>query len=128
MNGAVLLVEDDEPIRRFTETILKREGYAVLVACHSDEALILLDNYSGVVDLLITDVQMDPFMDGCELAKCVRLMRPETRVLYISGFSAHPMVIEEVQEGRAIFLMKPFQIADLLVGVRNAMDCSHHSV
>jgi two-component system, cell cycle sensor histidine kinase and response regulator CckA len=128
MNEAVLLVEDDEPIRRFTETILKQEGYAVLVACHSDEALILLDSYSGVVDLLITDVQMDPFMDGCELAKCVRLMRPETRVLYISGFSAHPMVIEEVQEGRAIFLMKPFKISDLLVGVQNAMDRSHHSV
>ncbi len=128
MSRAVLIVEDEEHILRYTEIVLKREGYTVLTACHSDEALILLDGYTGVVDLLITDVQMDPFMDGCELAKCVRLMRPETKVMYISGFSVNPMVNKEVQEGRAVFLMKPFQTVDLLTGVLAALSCSHHSV
>jgi DNA-binding NtrC family response regulator len=128
MSWTILLVEDDESIRMLTEILLKREGYNVLAACHSDEALILLDSYAGVLDLLITDVKMDPFMNGCELAKCVRLMRPETRVLYISGFSANPMVIEEVQEGRAVFIIKPFQTVDLLVSVRAAIAYSRQPV
>ncbi|MDB5049710.1 MAG: domain S-box protein [Fibrobacteres bacterium] len=117
----ILLVDDEDSIRNLAALVLEGEGYRVLKAQHSDEALILLDSYKGTVHLLLTDVKMDPFLSGCELAKCIRLMRPDISVLYISGYSNNPMVQQEVEESRAAFLAKPFSPHELLEKVKSTL-------
>ena len=117
----ILLVDDEDSIRNLAALVLEGEGYRVLRAQHSDEALILLDSFKEPVQLLLTDVKMDPFLSGCELAKCTRLLRPDINVLYISGYSGNPMVQQEVEEARATFLAKPFTPKDLVEKVRTAL-------
>lgn len=122
----VLVVDDEDSIRNLAALVLENEGYQVLKAQHSDEALLLLDSYKEPVHLLLTDVKMDPFLTGCELAKCIRLLRPDIGVLYISGFPNNPMVQQEVMEARAAFLAKPFSPRDLLEKVRTVMVSAGH--
>jgi two-component system cell cycle sensor histidine kinase/response regulator CckA len=122
----ILLVDDEDSIRNLAALVLEGDGYHVLKAQHSDEALILLDSYKDTVHLLLTDVKMDPFLSGCELAKCIRLMRPDINVLYISGFSSNTMVQQEVEEARASFLAKPFTPRDLLEKVKSTLVDSRH--
>ncbi len=117
----ILLVDDEDSIRNLAALVLEGGGYRVLRAQHSDEALILLDGYKEPVHLLLTDVKMDPFLSGCELAKCIRLMRPEIGVLYVSGFAGNAVVQQEVEEARASFLAKPFTPKDLLDKVRSTV-------
>jgi two-component system cell cycle sensor histidine kinase/response regulator CckA len=117
----ILLVDDEDSIRNLAALVLEGDGYRVLKAQHSDEALILLDSFKETVHLLLTDVKMDPFLSGCELAKCIRLMRPDIGVLYISGYSNNPMVQQEVEEARAAFLAKPFSPHDLLQKVKSTL-------
>ncbi|MDQ3000292.1 MAG: response regulator [Fibrobacterota bacterium] len=122
----IILVDDEDSIRNLAALVLEAEGYRVLKAQHSDEALILLDSFKEAVHLLLTDVKMDPFLSGCELAKCIRLMRPDIGVLYISGYSNNPMVQQEVEEARASFLAKPFSPNDLLEKVKSIFVDTHH--
>jgi two-component system cell cycle sensor histidine kinase/response regulator CckA len=122
----VLLVDDEDSIRNLAALVLEEQGYRVLKAQHSDEALILLDGYKEPVHLLLTDVKMDPFLSGSELAKCIRLMRPDISVLYISGFSGNAVVQQEVEDARAAFLAKPFTPRDLVEKVRSALADSRH--
>ena len=122
----ILLVDDEDSIRNLAALVLESHGYNVLKARHSDEALLLLDAYKDNVHLLLTDVKMDPFMNGCELAKCMRLMRPEITVLYISGFSNNAMVQQEVEQFRAGFLAKPFSPKALLEKVDGILAPAHH--
>lgn len=122
----ILLVDDEDAIRNLAALVLEGDGYRVLKAQHSDEALILLDSYKDTVHLLLTDVKMDPFMNGCELAKCTRLLRPDIRVLYISGFSSNAMVQQEVEEARAGFLAKPFSPRELLEKVKGMLIEAEH--
>lgn len=116
----ILVVDDEDAIRNLAAMVLEEGGYKVLKARHSDEALILLDSYKDTVHLLLTDVKMDPFLTGCELAKCIRLLRPDIAVLYVSGLASHPMVQQEVEESRATFLAKPFGAKDLLAKVQES--------
>lgn len=122
----ILLVDDEDSIRNLAAMVLEGQGYRVLKAQHSDEALILLDGYKEPVHLLLTDVKMDPFLSGSELAKCIRLMRPDIGVLYISGFSSNAVVQQEVEEARAAFLAKPFTPKDLLEKVKSILVDSSH--
>ena len=121
----ILVVDDEDSIRNLAALVLEGDGYRVLKARHSDEALLLLDAYKGAVHLLLTDVKMDPYMNGCELAKCTRLLRPEIMVLYISGFTNNAMVQQEVEESRAGFLPKPFSPRDLTEKVRTVLSHAH---
>ena len=121
ISKTILVVDDEDSIRNLAALVLEDDGYQVLKARHSDEALLLLDSYKDQVHLLLTDVKMDPFLTGCELAKCIRLMRPDIGVLYISGFPNNPMVQQEVMEARAAFLAKPFSPKELLEKVRGVL-------
>jgi two-component system, cell cycle sensor histidine kinase and response regulator CckA len=125
-NYTILVVDDEKSIRDLVAMILEGAGYHVLLAEHSDEALIQLEEYSKTVHLLLTDLKMDPYMDGCELAKCIRLLRPEISVLYISGFSENSMVQQEVAAGKAIFLAKPFLVSDFLEKVQTILEAIDH--
>ncbi len=118
-----LLVVDDEPsLVELIALILEAEGYKVLKAHNSDEALDISSAYPDEIKLLITDVKMDPAMTGYELAQCLRLMRVEIKVLYLSGYSDQEMVLWEVEQGLASFLGKPFEAEVLRAKVHSLIE------
>ena len=84
----------------------------MLKAKHSDEALDISSVFKDEIDLLVTDVKMDPFMTGFQLAQCLRLMRVEIKVLYISGYVEDEMVRWEVEKLRSGFPAKTLSSAD----------------
>ena len=114
-NGyTILLVDDDKQVSGIAEASLSAQGYRILSAHDSDQALRLSDEVQGPIHLLITDQVMPPFMSGQELATCLRLLRPELKVLYISGYGATDGVVDEVGDAFADFLAKPFSPQDLV--------------
>lgn len=117
----VMVVDDDQAVLHLVAGILEGEGYRVLQARHSDEALDLSAAYKEDIELLVTDVKMDPFMTGFQLAQCLRLMRVEIKVLYISGFVEDEMVKWEVENRVATFLQKPFRQQELLEKIRTVL-------
>lgn len=114
----VMVVDDDEAIVHLVSGILENAGFRVLKAKHSDEALDISAVFKDEIDLLVTDVKMDPFMTGFQLAQCLRLMRVEIKVLYISGYVEDEMVRWEVESSVAGFLQKPFHPQTLLDKIR----------
>ena len=118
----VLVVDDDESVVSLVAGILEDGGYRVLKATHSDEALDISAVFKEDIDLLVTDVKMDPYMTGFQLAQCLRLMRVEIKVLYISGFVEDEMVRWEVESASADFLQKPFRPQFLLDKVRQVLE------
>ena len=108
-NGyTILLVDDDALVSSVAEAILLAQGYRVLSAKDSDEAMRISDSHSGPIHLLITDQVMPPYMSGPELATCLRMLRPDLKILYISGYGASDSVQDEVGDAFAEFLPKPF--------------------
>jgi two-component system cell cycle sensor histidine kinase/response regulator CckA len=117
-NGyTILLVDDDALVSNLAEASLSSQGYRVLTAQDSDQALRLSEEHPGPIHLLITDQVMPPFMSGQELATCLRLLRPDMKVLYISGYGATDGVADEVGDAFAGFLAKPFGPQDLVAKV-----------
>lgn len=110
----VMLVDDDVSVRALVEATLESRGYSILKAYDSDQALRLSDAHEGSIHLLIADQVMPPFMSGSELASCMRMIRPDIKVLYISGYAANDSVQDEVGDAAADFLPKPFT-PDLLL-------------
>jgi CheY-like chemotaxis protein len=117
----VLLAEDDGIVRRLAERILRQAGYEVLVAQDGAEALLLSERHRGPIHLLISDVVM-PQMNGGELFGHLATSRPETRVLYLSGYTAPSIVQQGLLEGRAEFLQKPFTTEALARKVREVLE------
>ena len=103
----LLLVEDDEMVRALAQAILERYGYTVLVARNVPDALHLAQEGSRQIHLLLTDTIM-PVMNGPELAKRVRSIRPETKVLLMSGYTAKVISHTATLEPGTGFLQKPF--------------------
>jgi CheY-like chemotaxis protein len=85
-SGTLLLAEDDDGVRALAELILSRYGYTVLPARDGEDALRIADAYDGPIDLLVTDIVM-PRMRGTELAERLTSRRPDTGVLYMSGYA-----------------------------------------
>ncbi|MFN7923175.1 MAG: response regulator [Bryobacteraceae bacterium] len=113
----VLIVEDEAGIRTLMRRILDREGYQLLEAGHGKAALELARNQPGVIDLLVTDVVM-PEMNGFELARALRAIRPGLKVLYISGYTGMASFDPaQLSEGSA-FLQKPFTLNAFVAKVR----------
>jgi PAS domain S-box-containing protein len=111
-SGTVLLVEDEEGVRRLIATILQQHGYRVLEAAGGEDALGMIKQCGDRIDLLISDVVM-PRMGGPELAAQLRELRPEVTVLFISGYT-DPSITDQVVLTGSHFLQKPFA-ADALV-------------
>ena len=117
----ILLVEDEEQVRNLSKNTLEENGYTVMVAEHGADGLRICEHFVGRIHLLITDVVM-PFMDGCELAEKVRALRPETKVLYVSGYTDDSVVRYGVLEEHVAFLQKPFTPTSLAQKVREVLD------
>ncbi|HEY0566333.1 MAG TPA: ATP-binding protein, partial [Terriglobales bacterium] len=110
-SGTVLLVEDEDGVRHLVRHVLHRRGYTVLDARHAGEALILCERHKGNIDLLVTDVVLEQ-ISGPELAQRLKRLRPEMRVLYMSGYA--PDLNQKFPEVNANnFIAKPFN-ADAL--------------
>jgi len=105
-SGTVLVVEDEELVRRSLYDILAIRGYHVLQARNGHEAMLIGRCYGGAIDLLLADLVL-PGMGGPELADELRLVRPDMRVLYISGYHDDVRVRRLEQAGKAFF-PKPF--------------------
>jgi CheY-like chemotaxis protein len=119
----ILLAEDQEQVRAVAQSILRRHGYRVIVAQNAGEALLLCEAHSHPIHLLLTDVVM-PHLSGADLAKRIALTRPETKVLFMSGYTDDSVVRHGVLEDGVAFLQKPFTPESLARKVREVLDGS----
>ncbi|MBL8719911.1 MAG: response regulator [Myxococcales bacterium] len=117
----ILVTEDHEQVRAVAREILERAGYQVLSAAGPEEALRLVDEHGGVIDLLLTDVVM-PGMNGRELADRVHARWPALRVLFMSGYTDDVVLRHGALDTRALFIEKPLTADGLLRKVRGALD------
>jgi len=117
----ILLVEDDRHVNALLSRALGRAGYHILAAMHGNEALEAIRSFHGRVDLLLTDVVM-PGMNGRELSERVASARPETRVLFMSGYSDDAVLRHGLKTATAHFIQKPFSIDALAAKIRRTLD------
>jgi DNA-binding response OmpR family regulator len=124
---AVLVVDDDPSLRSLAQIILEHQGYRVLVAEGGPQALQIAQADPGPIDLLVTDLVM-PGMDGAELGRQLRALRPAMRVLYITALAVanlagHTVVLNRiVLDPDVPILVKPFSIEALEQTVRDVLD------
>ena len=114
----ILLAEDEALVRNLVQLMLNREGYAVLAANDGQEALEICEAFKDPIHLLLTDVRM-PRMDGMELKRRVRALRPDVRVIVMSGETAQIIAVENTPDA---FLRKPFVPPTLLKCVQRVLD------
>jgi signal transduction histidine kinase len=117
----VLLVEDEESVRKAARRILERHGYQVLEARQGAEALLLFERHPGPISIVITDVVM-PQMNGCELARRLLELRPGIKVLYVSGYSDGSISDASALDTNTAYLQKPFAPDSLLRKLREVLD------
>ncbi|MWD27371.1 response regulator [Aquicoccus sp. SCR17] len=115
--GVVLLVEDEAPVRAFASRALRMRGYTVLEADCAEAALRALEDESLDVDVFVTDVIM-PDMDGPSWVRRALKDRPDTRVVFVSGYAENALGEDRAAIPNSVFLPKPFSLTDLteLVG------------
>ena len=119
-SGTILLVEDEEALRRYVREILESRGYAVLEAGNGDEALRAVSSLASEVDLLLTDVVL-PRMSGPELGRRLRELKSGVRILYMSGYSEELVSRHGVLDPDADIIQKPFDSASLLGRVARSL-------
>jgi two-component system, cell cycle sensor histidine kinase and response regulator CckA len=117
----LLVVEDEAALRDVAGRILSGAGYRVLSAECGPEALALAAAHEGTIDLLVSDVVM-PGMLGKDLAERLSVVRPETRVLYMSGYAQPVLHTHGTLDPGVALLEKPFTANDLLTAVRRRLD------
>ena len=118
----ILLVDDEESLRQVVTQFLSQElGYNLLSAGSGEEALSLVETYSGDIDLLVTDILL-PGMSGPELAKKMGALYPNLGIMYISGYADHNLESHGLTISNCILLQKPFTIKSLATKVREILD------
>ena len=119
-NETILVVEDASPIRKMVVAMLGQSGYRCLEAADGAEALDLVQAAPDSIDLLLTDVIM-PNIGGIELASRIGRLRPDLRIVFMSGYSDDP-VVRTIERAPSFFLAKPFTAAALIEKVRGTLD------
>jgi CheY-like chemotaxis protein len=122
----VLLVEDDDSVRAAAMGILRRHGYHVIAARHAGEALIQCEQHPGTIHLLLTDVVM-PQMSGPELARRLAKVRPEMKIICMSGYTDDSVVRHGVLEATVDYIQKPLTMGALTRKVREVLDAPHRA-
>ncbi len=117
----VLLAEDNEMVRTLTCEILKRQGYTVVEARHGADALDIARRYHGPIHLLLTDVVM-PEMSGPELVSRLGPIRPQMKIVYMSGYTADAIDHQGMLDHGIEFLPKPVGVDTLVRKVREVLD------
>jgi two-component system, cell cycle sensor histidine kinase and response regulator CckA len=126
-SATILVVEDEESLRKLTRTTLKSQGYAVIEACDAAAALALAAKSEGKIDLLLTDVVM-PGMSGRTLAEKLGALRPDMKILYMSGYPDGAIVTHGVLNPGMFILRKPFTRDELLRRVEESLAPKYASV
>jgi two-component system, cell cycle sensor histidine kinase and response regulator CckA len=116
-NETVLLVEDEEMVRRLMAEVLRRAGYLVLEAPNAGEALLVCEQHPGDIQLLLTDVIM-PRINGVALATRVKALRPSVRVAFVSGYTGEVLAQQGAATSDHVVIEKPFSPQALLSSVR----------
>jgi two-component system, cell cycle sensor histidine kinase and response regulator CckA len=122
----VLVLEDEKSVRSLIRRILSGEGYQVLDTEDSGEAIRLCNRHAGKIDLFITDVVL-PAMSGPQVAQRLSVLRPDMKILYISGYPGRDLVRHGLSDGASDqedtgFLEKPFTPEALALRVRQVLD------
>jgi two-component system cell cycle sensor histidine kinase/response regulator CckA len=120
----VLVVEDQEAVRGLTKTILEEYGYRVLEAASGAEAHAVARGHAGEIDLLLTDVVM-PGMDGRTLSEQLRDLRPNLRVILMSGYAEDLIAHRDALASGLAYIQKPFRPEELATKVRGVLDSRH---
>ncbi|MES2177667.1 MAG: ATP-binding protein [Gemmatimonadota bacterium] len=119
----ILLVEDDAALRNLARRILKSAGYTVLEARTANTAIELGTNHEGIIHLLLTDVVM-PQASGREVGDRLSVLRPDIRVLYMSGYTDDDVMRRGVVSAKTEFLQKPFTPEELIRRIREVLDAN----
>ena len=117
----ILVVEDETNVRLLVCETLQSHGYTVLLAAEPAAGLVQADTYQDTIHLLLTDVIM-PRMNGSELYNQLSIIRPDIKVLYMSGYTDNKISQEGILKRDAAFIQKPFSINGLLKKVRAVLD------
>jgi len=117
----VLLVEDDRGVNTLIAHALRQVGYTVLAAPEGERALEIVRTHDGPIHLLLTDVVM-PGMNGRELSEHVASARPDTRVLFMSGYPDDAIVRQGIKAASVHFIQKPFSMQELVARIRQALN------
>jgi ATP-dependent Lon protease len=115
----VLVVDDEEIARKNLVHVLTKEDYDVAGAANGEEALRMLE--TAEFEVVLTDLKMAG-IDGIKLLELVRVRRPETRVIMVTGFATVPSAIEAVQKGAFHYIAKPFKLDEVRDAVRRALE------
>lgn len=119
----ILMVEDEAALRAITCEYLQSQGYTVLTASNGITALEICRSHAGAIHLLLSDVVM-PGISGPEVAAAVLSMRPDLRVIYVSGYVDRQIDLNAVGAGNA-FLQKPYNLGDLSHKIREVLRANH---
>ncbi len=117
----VLVVEDEQAVRRATAEFLNLQGYAVLEAKDGLDALAVARNHYSTIDLVVSDVVM-PNMSGGQLAKELAQLRPDTKLLFVSGYAGKTVLDHNVVDLETNFLQKPYTLKQLSLKIRAALN------
>lgn len=117
----VLIVEDDESVRKLARISLKKNGYRILEAENGEDALRVSKAYDGSIDLILTDVVM-PKMSGKELAELIKEVYPHVKVIFMSGYTNDAIVNHGILTRGVEFIEKPFTPKNLARKVRAVLD------
>jgi CheY-like chemotaxis protein len=117
----LLLADDEVAVRALSGDVLRQSGYTVLEAGHGHEALRVAEGHAGPIHLLVSDVVM-PELDGRQLAERLRQVRPELKVLFVSGYTGDEELRQGVRQAAVHFLPKPYTPLALATKVRAVLD------
>lgn len=122
----MLLVEDEDMVRNLTTELLEEHGYHVLRANGGEEAMRLSGEHTAPIHLLLTDVVM-PKMSGKDVADQMRVFHPETKVLFMSGYTDDAIVHHGIVDSHIAFIQKPFSDTGLALKIREVLESGNGS-
>ena len=120
-NETILIVEDEEDVRKLAGKILEKQGYRILETFNGDDALVACERRKSPIHLMLADIVM-PGMSGSELAKLLIPLYPEIKILYMSGYTDNAVVRHGVLEKGVNYIQKPFTMEGLARKVREVLD------
>jgi CheY-like chemotaxis protein len=116
----ILVVEDQEQLRKMAVRVLRGHGYKVYEAADPEEALLQAERHADPIHLLLTDIVM-PGMSGCELAERLKAVRPHIEIIFMSGYNDHATVDRQKLDSAGAYLAKPFSPEALAIKVREVL-------
>ena len=119
-SGTILIVEDEEPVRLFSTQALTNKGYKMLEAVNGEDALKVISDYKGKIDVIISDVIM-PGMNGPEMVEKILAQYPDIKIIFISGYTEDALSKDQLDNHQVNFLAKPFSLKQLASKVKEVI-------